>query len=422
MDWLVNLKTSIRGNPTLVSLYFYKGIYQIIYILFNFTILKKLSVAEFGNYSFLLAVIVYFQSFIALGFPIYVQKKYSTGEPFSSVYFRALLLNIFIAIPILFFFIDLELAEKGFLLVILFSGILSSFISTLYNAIADYAQQYKLLLFGSLWQLALLLWVVIYESSISVELILCVWGINCLLYFGFLLFLLRKFIRKFSWTASKIKLHHAMWALFTIYAVSFPYEFSRFFDKWLIKEELNDTFLGLYAFNLFIVATIQSFFIRPLSSVLITNLSIAKDEISQKSRVVKNYLIFVFFTYLALIVSYFPLSNWLLGLVSLTEYQGTNYILIFLIANTFFYSISVPAIITLNLGDSNKNRLRYVGISVLLFIGLYASIYFGVKSEIQFLTLFLLYNALSCISIIIITSESRNLYLVVLKKESNIIK
>ena len=253
---------SIKQSNTLLQIYGYKFAYTVFYFLFQFFVVKMMSKAEFGHFSFYTSVVVYFGSFSLLGAIVYSRRQIAKGKTLAGSYLLVPLVNFFVGLGVVFFTGPKSPRIWGELVVILSVSVIMSIITTICNALEQYTEQYKMIVWMSIWNLACLVFLLL-GHQFSVEFLLRLWAINALCILPVLFIRYRKVISqlKIEWDGWRYFFPSYLSLIF-LYLVVFPFEFFRYFDKWLIKTTFSADFLGSYAFNILIVTSFVSLFIR----------------------------------------------------------------------------------------------------------------------------------------------------------------
>ena len=381
---------SIRRSKVLVQIYGYKLVYTLFYFLFQFFIVKVMSKSDFGHFSFYTSVVVYFGSFSLLGSLVYGRRQIAKNEALDGSFLIVPLINFAIGLGIIFWTIPASFRIQVELVTILLVSVSISAITTICNALERYTEQYKMIVWMSVWNLACLVLLVM-GHSFSVELLLRMWAINALFIVPVLFFRYRSTLRtvKIRWDGWRFVIPSYI-TLIYLYLVGFPFEFSRYFDKWIIKTTFTGDFLGTYAFNVLVVTSFVSLFIRPLEGILATELAKIKHSSAKTTQIISRHYIKVIVLYIGLFF-YFPFSDLILKISRLEQYQGTSLIFLAVFSFYFLYSLGAPLLMLLNYNGTKPRLSIFFGVNMALF----GAIYFGTRNWPRpsvFLSLFLIYQ------------------------------
>ena len=351
------------------SLLLLKAIYQITYIIFTLLVVKQLSVDSYGAYSYILALIVYFSSIPLLGLPTYLQKCLAKDGAFNKKYFLFPLFATFLGVVFVSQLMDANtLFEKiAVVIIILFNSLMIITVS-ITDGLGRYTFQYYFLLINSLWMLYCLLKVFVFHQIIHLDTILSCWLINILLSSFLIIPLLFKLLhRRIQAPEIDPSSSFIFTDLLLFSAVTIPDAFARFYDKFLAHKYLGDQFLGQYSFNLMLVLTIYALFIRPINSILFTQLAKHHYSPIQSYRTVKVYYQFGFIVYWGFFFCYWLGNNYFLRLGGMTKYQDSMDLFFFCFINGLLYFIALPFMILITLSDNRYKKIVYCIASLLVF-------------------------------------------------------
>lgn len=382
---------SIKQSNTLLQIYGYKFAYTVFYFLFQFFVVKMMSKAEFGHFSFYTSVVVYFGSFSLLGAIVYSRRQIAKGKTLAGSYLLVPLVNFFVGLGVVFFTVPKSPRIWGELVVILSVSVIMSIITTICNALEQYTEQYKMIVWMSIWNLACLVFLLL-GHQFSVEFLLRLWAINALCILPVLFIRYRKVISqlKIEWDGWRYFFPSYLSLIF-LYLVVFPFEFFRYFDKWLIKTTFSADFLGSYAFNILIVTSFVSLFIRPLEGILATELAkVQLGSITKLSKIISRHYLKITVLYAGLLF-YIPLSNVILKVGGLTQYMSTVHIFLFIYAFYILYSFGAPLLMLLNYNGTKKHLSLFFVTNAILFVGVFLGTRFFLRPT-AFLGLFLAYQ------------------------------
>lgn len=387
----------------LIHMFNYKIIYQLLYVLFNLLILKQLSVEEYGEYSYLLALIIYFSALIQLGLPIYIQKNIAQGNSLDRQYF-----NISIGIFILVTFINFILQDNILYMIlteiIILSMVLVSIGTSMQNGKEDYVFQYRVVVISSVWMLFIVFGS--YFFKITILSILLLWSINAIITIFYMIYFLKNsnvsLFEKDSFTIDRLLTKGSL--LVTLFFVSIPYETFRVMDKIIIKERFDETLLGYYSFNLFAIMMVFSFSIRPLSSIMLTKIAQSKyDFLRVKYTVFFMLINIMIFSIFYILYSIF--AGFFLDLFGLEKYITSIEYFIYIWLYMLFYSLSIPFVMIINVELNNRKRLLYMVSSLVILIGIPVSALYSSMSFIELLILICISFFLHLILVIFLTRK-----------------
>jgi O-antigen/teichoic acid export membrane protein len=345
-----------------------KALYQFSYIIFNLLVVKKLSIAEYGVYSYVLALITYFSTIPLIGLSLYLQRNVARGELLEKKYlkfsFYLSLLSLLMAYLIM---PDMSHFQKITVLIIIGLNCLVAFSVAVSDGLGKYTFQYKMLFFNSLWMIFSLL-SVLCNYPINLGLILNYWLINVaisLIVVMVINYRLSGLVRLNQDNTTSYKV--IFFDLLLLYSVAIPDAFSRFYDRYLAHHYFDENFLGNYSFNLMIVLTVYALFIRPINSILLTQLSKSHESVTDCVNVIKKYYLFGLSIYFGLWMCYLPFSNSILTLFGLTKYKGSTVFFNVCFINAVLYFISVPFMSLVALKNNGKKKIIYCVGSLLIF-------------------------------------------------------
>ncbi len=347
-----------------------KTIYQLIALLFNYFAVKKLSVIDFGTFSYFTSMIVFFSSLIVIGMPTYIQKHIARKQPLDSRYMFAIFILIpLIAALIYFFMIPVSMVQlKYFTLAIIIINGITSLTLAVSNGNANFTIQYKMLLVSSVWSLALLAYIFFFKQAMTLRLIFDFWVVNAIISLFYAIYILFSFKKTITFISNfKEKYQFIFINLFLIYAVSLPYEFSRVYDRFLIAKYFTPHLLGVYAFNCYIVMAVYSLMIRPLATICVTGLSAHIANIDAEAKIIFRYYLYILAIYFLIFVGYVPFSKEWLEMLGLYNYIGTTDIFLYVFFSILIFNISIPLTIKISLLDSHLTKMIYCCGSLLLF-------------------------------------------------------
>lgn len=347
-----------------------KSIYQILYLFFVLIVMKSLNVSDYGLYSYILSIILFFSSFPLLGFPLYLQRNVAKKHEIKIGYLYIAFLNTCIGFSIAYLILpDIPSSQKFSILMIITYNSAVAILVAMNDGVGRYSRQYLYLLLSSIWMFVCVFQYIILKKTLTIHLIIHYWFLNS----SFILILALSeiffFLRKQTIVRGQ-RLHFysmIMMDLFLMYAVNIPDVFAKFFDKYLANHYLDHTFLGNYSFNLMIVATAYAFFVRPINSFLISNLARAQDSLLDSARTIGNYYLFSLSIYLGVYFIYDMASEQILRLFGLYQYHATLYIFKICFLNNLLYLLSYPFIILLAMGQWQRLKIIYCLASLLIF-------------------------------------------------------
>lgn len=369
-EYDMNLIERILSLQLYFKLIGLKSIYQIVYILFVLVVMKSLNVEDYGVYSYILSVILCFSSIPLLGLPLYLQRNIVRKSVIHKRYLFIVVLSIFLGLVITFLILpELGIIQKIFVIAIVIYNTTIAVLVPVNDGVGKFSAQYKYLLLASTWMIVCNIKFFIFHHSLSIKTILTYWVLNSMI---MLVFALRDLIRHFHHnlkfdTYSNQSFHIILMDLVLMYSVNIPDVFAKFYDKYLANKYLDHTFLGNYSFNLMIVATAYAFFVRPINSFLINNLSRAQNDITTSCKIIGNYYLYGIMLYGSIYLIYTLASNEILSILGLEQYNETFYLFKVCFLNTLLYILSYPFVILLALSYRNRYKLFYCVASLLMF-------------------------------------------------------
>lgn len=347
-----------------------RAIYQLSYMVFTVIVIKKLAVNEYGSYSYIVAMTVYFSSVPLLGLPLYLQRNMARGSVISYEYFIIVLALTCIALILAYIMLpSMGLVQKIGVMLIILAACINTILVSINDGLGRYLFQYKFFLLTNLWSFICIFQVIFLRKNITFNLILNYWLTNSLivLIVAFVIFfrLPKQGVKVVSQITTTYPLILA--DLILLYAVGIPDNFARFFDKFLAKKFLSDTFLGYYSFNLMAVTAVYALFLRPINSVLLTQMVKVYGSPQKFATLMKKYYLYGLLLYFSIFCVYFPFSDQILNLVGLSKYIGTIDIFTVCFINALLYMFAIPYTTFISLSESGKKKLCYSFLSVLIF-------------------------------------------------------
>ena len=209
----------------------------------------------------------------------------------------------------------------------------------------------------------------LFHKDITFSLILKYWLANLAVIFVLILFSIFHLFRHVVKIDYNLKQAYPliMIDLLLLYAVSIPDSFIRFFDRFLAHNFIGDVFLGQYAFNLMLVTMVYALFIRPVNSVLVTQISKAHGVLEDYVPIFMRYYLYGLAVYFILFCGYIFLSDQIFILCGLSKYLGTSYLFYVCFINAILYFIALPFSSLITLNDSGRKRLTYCICCIALF-------------------------------------------------------
>lgn len=340
------------------------------YLLFSYFIVKRLSINDFGIFSYLLSLIVFCSNFVVLGMPTYLQKQVARNEPLDWRYFVALLVIIPVMAGVVYSYVIPASDQylKKFVIVITLINGFSSIAVSVSNGKECYKRQYTMLLVSSLWMLLLLIYMLMSKITLPLSLLFKLWLTNAVVLFSYSVCILWSYRKDITLRFNHSENYQLIFInLLLIYAVSLPFEFSRVYDRFLLTRYFSPQLLGIYAFNCYIVYSVYALMIRPMATICVTALSKHAHNIQEQARVVCRYYLYILLIYLLIFLGYVPFAKEWLELIGLSKYIGSTGIFIFVFFNILIFNLSLPLVIKITLSDSHLKKLSYACLSLLLF-------------------------------------------------------
>lgn len=364
------LQMKRTAAKTVINLIGLKSIYQVMYLIFALIVMKNLNVVEYGIYSYILSMIMYFSSIPLLGLPLYLQKSAVRNDVINLRYISVAIGSICLGLVIAWKLLpDLNSSLKISVIMIITYNILITTLVAINDGLGKYSYQYLYLLLASLWMAICIVQATVLHFTLDIQTILRYWEINSIIVF-FIAFINLWYISthalKFNNRPNKSYLHLFM-DLLLIYSVSIPDGFAKFYDKYLANTYLEGDFLGKYSFNLMVVATVYAFLIRPINSIFITQLAKEKDNMHLCNQIIKNYYIFSLVIYSMIYIIYVTYFKEILNFVGLERYQDTVCLFKICFLNTILYILSYPFITLLAISNAERNKFIYCILSILIF-------------------------------------------------------
>lgn len=345
-----------------------KSIYQFLYIAFVLLVMKNLNVDDYGTYSYVLSIILYFSAIPLLGLPLYLQKHIARKNIINIRYFYLALTSVLFGLVTAFLILpNIGNMQKLFVLAIIAYNTLTAILVAVNDGIGKYSKQYMYLLIASIWMIFSITDVVIFHKSLTINLILRYWVINSTVVFiiAFINLLKVSFTLQFTREARPYSL--ILIDLLLMYSVSIPDGFAKFYDKYLANKYLSTTFLGNYSFNLMLVVTAYAFFIRPMNSFFINQIAKNQNSITICSMLIRNFYCFAISIYVFIYCLYTLFSENILLIAGLERYLGTTHLFKICFLNIILYILAYPFIILLAMSGNNRNKLIYCISSIAIF-------------------------------------------------------
>lgn len=347
-----------------------KAIYQLLYIVFVLVTMKRLSIADYGTYSYIVAIILYFSAIPLIGLPLYLQRSIARGEILHSQYCVIPFLSMCSSLLIVYLILPpMGGLLKCQILIILCYNMLTAIIVAINDGRGIYTNQYKFLLLASLWMIICIFKTEVLHESLTIKNIIHYWMINAFLVLLLALaysIYLSKFILKISHQKQQ-SYGFILGELLLLYSVNIPDSFAKFYDRYLANHYLDITFLGEYAFNSMIVLTLYAFFIRPINSYFISQFSKHSASVYNSAQLIKNYYIITLLIYSIVYLSYVPFAKLILTLLDLTKYQHTIYLFKFILANMILYLFAYPFVTLIAISGKAGTKIIYCIMSLLIF-------------------------------------------------------
>lgn len=348
----------------------YKVIFQIVYLIFTLMIIKKLEVVEYGLYSYVTAIVVYFASVPLLGLPLYLQRNIARKNSINFNHFIVIFITLALSFGIAYHIMsELTFYQKLCVLLIIAINVIYAVLSAIHNGFENYIFQYRMLFFTNLWIIFCLVQSIFLHTQMTFEHILNYWACNVFILapiFAVHIFKLTRFPIKIS---RHVKISSALIVseLILLYAVNISGHFVKFYDRYLAMKFLDTNFLGYYSFNLMSVTILYGLFILPIQNILTTKLSQSSPLQASAMHLVTKFYLYGGVIYLSYFVFYAAISDKLLVLFGLSKYLGTKYIFYMCILNAVLYFLSIPFTSMIALGDNGKKKLLYCALSIVIF-------------------------------------------------------
>lgn len=353
---------------TVMSVVGLKSCYQFIYVVFSLMVVQKLKIDEYGNYAYILALVIYFSAIPMLGLPIYLQKTSARREPIDIKYLIVASCNGFLgALGAFALMPKLGLIEQlGILCIILFNTSLA-FLVPVYDGSGRYTFQYKFLFFSSIWMGVCLFQALVLKLNLSLLQIIHYWMINAILALTLIIVVLYKTMRSRPFYRGENTYRGVFFELLFLYAIAVPDGFAKFIDRFTAHQFLSESFLGAYAFNLMLVMTVYAFFIRPINTVLFTELAKHTENQAKITEMIIKYFIYGFSFYACFGAVYLHTNTQLLQTLHLNQYLHTEHLFKYCLGYAILYFCSLPFTALLTLTATIKIRTIYCMLSLMIF-------------------------------------------------------
>jgi len=339
-----------------------KVISQCLYLVFSFMIIKNLDITTYGIYSYVMAIIVCFSTIPLLGLPNYLQKNIAKNLGIDKKYILMAAIISIIALSIAFYILPaLPLLEKiSIIAIIAITGLIAILVA-IKDGMGTFTFRYQFFLLVNLWMLICILHAIFLKNNITLKLIFNYWLFNSIIIlFIATVMLNRLFKSALVWDRSPTNEYkHIFLDLLLLYLIAIPDGFARFYDRYLAHQWLGNFFLGNYAFNLMITNSVYTLFIKPISSIIFTQLAKAHASLSECAHIIKGYYLNGVLIYLGLLCVYMPFSKYILHGLRLEKYNDTNLYFLVCFSNAVLYFLSLPFVMLTTLSQNTKKKLIY---------------------------------------------------------------
>lgn len=400
----------------------YKMIFQIVYLIFTLMIIKKLEVVEYGLYSYVTAIVVYFASVPLLGLPLYLQRNIARKNIINFNYFIAIFIVLILSFGIAYHIMsELTFYQKFCVLLIIAINVIYAVLSAIHNGFENYIFQYRMLFFTNLWIIFCLVQTIVFHKQMTFERILNYWVCNVLILAPIFTVKILKLAQLPIKISRHMKISSALIVseLILLYGVNISGNFVKFYDRYLAMKFLDKSFLGYYSFNLMSVTILYGLFILPIQNILTTKLSQSEHSHESLMRLVVKFYLYGLLIYLSYFIFYTMIADKILILFGLSKYLGTKYIFYICILNAVLYFLSIPFTSMIALGDNGKKKMLYCVLSILIFCLPYLFVFLHPTENFFFAGFVLAYlmNLVLCLSM-----ESHKAYVWMVSMSKNLKK
>ncbi len=329
-----------------------------------------LSIEDLGIFLYVCSTVYFLSNTSVMGAYVYLQRQVARQEVINARYLISILiflvLSSLIAVKVL---PSQTTSLKPYFVLIIVCNSIITLINAIGNGAGHYDNRYKILLISSIYMVLLIIYMLYVKTNYNLNFIFYGWIVNTFIaavYAGLMLFSIRL---KFNLSKiSNIGFSTIILNLVLIYSVSMPYDFAKFYDRYLLSHYFSSGLLGLYTFNFSIIMAAFSFLVMPVISICLSALSKAQNDINVQAKIMLRYLMYILCVFVVIFIGYVPFTKYWLTLLGLNKYIGTTSTFIFVLIYMFLYSIAIPFIITISISNGHMIKIKYCLTSLLVFI------------------------------------------------------
>lgn len=346
-----------------------KSGFQIIDILFKYLVIKMLSVADIGVLLYVCSAIYFLSNTSVMGMFVYLQRQVAREETINFRYIIIALMFLIMSSVIIILILPVQVMSlKPYFILIILCNSINTMISAVCNGAHKYDSRYKILLISSGYMIFMIFYMMHQKTHYNLDVILYGWIVNSViatLYAVKVLWSLKsKFKVKYE---QNVGFHIIMINLILIYSVSMPYDFARFYDRYLLSHFFSPNLLGIYTFNCSMILAVYSLLVMPTIGICLSALSKATTDIKLQAKIMIRYYFYIILVFTLIFIGYVPFAREWLELLGFTKYLGTTHVFIYVFLNMFFYALTIPFIINMSIAKSNILKIQYCLLSVIIF-------------------------------------------------------
>lgn len=346
-----------------------KSVFQIIDLLFKYLIIKRFSMSDLGVFLYVCSIIYFLSNTSLMGMSIYMQRQIARNNSLNFRYIMVVLLFLLVSCVFAYIILPQQLmALKPYFIVILICNTIVSMVIAVCYGSGRYDNRYKILLVSCGYMVALIFYMLYKKNHYDLNLIFYSWVANAVIATIYSIGVFLPLRNKISFMKEPlVRSSTIMLNLILIYAVSMPFDYARFYDRFLLNHFFNSRILGMYSFNCSMMLAAYSFLIMPIISICMTSLSKNFANIERQAKIIFRFYIYTLFIFALIFIVYVPFAHkWLIWL-GLIKYSDTVGVFIFVYLNMFIYALSIPFIIRISISDNNKEKFFYCLFSIAIF-------------------------------------------------------
>ncbi len=325
--------------------------------------------SDLGVFLYVCSIIYFLSNTSLMGMSVYMQRQIARNKSLNLRYFMIAFLFLLVSCVVAYTILPQQLiALKPYFIVILICNTIVSLVIAVCYGSGRYDNRYKILLVSCGYMVALIFYMLYQKNHYDLNIIFYSWVANAVIATMYSIGVFIPLRKKLSFVKEPLVNSSAiMLNLILIYAVSMPFDYARFYDRFLLNHFFNSRILGMYSFNCSMILAAYSFLIMPIISICLTAISKNFTNIEVQAKIIFRFYIYTLVIFALIFVLYVPLAHkWLIWL-GLTKYSDTVGVFIFVYLNMFIYALSIPFIIRISISDNNKEKFFYCLFSIAIF-------------------------------------------------------